>query len=163
MDALKKFSLVAMAALLAAGTAPVFAQDTRPTQTEPERPRVEQGGSDSSRIGEPFFVNPPKRYIDFGFHETLGLTCVTYWWHGSDSNSITFTNNGDKIIPKGTVFTFVIHPGGQTGTWTVYEDLLPGDSLSAKKLTGVDADQLECDVTVKDKVVAEKPAGDKVP
>ena len=103
------------------------------------------------------------RKLRLGFHETLGLTCVTYWWHGNNETGIGFTNTSDKVIPKGTVFTFIIQPSGQTGTWTLYYDMEPGETLVVDKLTGVDADQMECDVVVKDKVLAVKPAGDKVP
>jgi hypothetical protein len=163
MDALKRMLLALAATTMVAGLAPAHAQDTRDTRPEPERPRTERGdGGGSNRIGEPF-VPEALRKFHLGFHETLGVTCVTFWWHGADSKTIGFTNGGDEVIPKGTVFTFIIQPGGQTGTWTLNYDLPPGESWYAEKLTGVDAEQLECDVVVKDKVVAEKPAGDKVP
>lgn len=148
MDAFKRFSLVAMATIIAAGAAPVFAQDTR--DTRPERPKVEQGGSDSSRIGEPFFVNPPKRHVVSGFHETLGVTCQTYWWHAKNHDWIEFTNNGMKTIPKGTVFTWIMKPSGEIGTWTVPEDIKPGERIKLwHVLVGTNADHVDCDVTLK--------------
>lgn len=116
---------------------------------------------------DPVFTKPDEgiRKMKLGFHETLGLSCVTYWWHGKNEDTITFTNDSDQIIPKGTVFTFIIQPSGQTGTWTTPGDMAPGEFYYADKLTGVDADQIECDVVVKDKVEGfyEKLDGDKVP
>lgn len=114
---------------------------------------------------EPIFTRPDEgvRKMKLGFHETLGMICVIYWWHGTNNKGIGFTNTSGEVIPKGTVFTFIIQPSGQTGTWTLSGDMEPGETLVLDKLSGVDADQIECDLVVKDKVHDEKPAADKLP
>lgn len=120
MDALKRFSIAAMATLLVAGLTPALAQ-TRDTRPEPQRPRVENGGgSDSSSTDIKIEPRLPK--------STDGVRCLIKQTHGGPE--VTVVNGTGKVIPAGTVVTFYMQPGNIQKTFKLETDWQPGQPIA---------------------------------
>ncbi len=131
MDALKRFSLALMAAVVVAGATPAFSQtrDTRPEQpdrptTEPQRPSTggdSQGDADSEVSDGPIVerslpASPP------------GFQCLI----DTDGTSVAYAyvvNNTGKTIPHGTMITWYVQPGNIVKHYKVEIDWLPGHSI----------------------------------
>ena len=120
MDALKRFSIAAMATVLVAGLAPAEARDTRDTRPEPERPQIERnGGGDSSSTDIKIEPRLPK--------SSDGLSCVIdYEPGGSYAYAV---NNSGKDIPAGTVVVWYAQPGNIQEYYQLNWDWKAGDIL----------------------------------
>ena len=117
MDALKRFSLALMAAVVVAGATPAFSQtrDTRPTG--PDRPRTDQGdGGSGGGTAEADRDYVPK--------SSPGLSCVIDYEPGY--HYVYLTNNTGETIPAGTVVTWYAQPGGAQGSYVTPKDWPPG-------------------------------------
>lgn len=136
MDAFKRFSLVAMAALLAAGTAPAFAQ-TR--DTRPERPVVERDDSSGSGATEtrqePRLPKP-----------TEGVRCLIK--QGHDGPAILAVNGTGKVIPAGTVVTLYLQPGNIQKLFKLDTDWQPGQSIGVPVKLGELPEGAACSMKV---------------
>lgn len=149
MDALKRFSLALMAAVVVAGATPAFSQtqDTRPT--EPDRPTTEQ--SDDGR-GETRPDRPQEDHEETTDRSAetnrsakpnlpIDITCK----FGDDNGYIYLENTTGSIIPDGTVIAWSSSNGAH-GVFEVNGDWWPGHSNGAHVGKGVNHDDL-CDVS----------------
>lgn len=136
MDALKRFSLAALAAILVAGAAPAFAQ-TR-TDPEPDRPRVEDGDHGDSETARAQEGRLPK--------STEGIRCLVKEGHGGLAVSVV--NGTGKVIPAGTIVMFYMQPGNIQKLFKLEADWAPGKPIEVP-LKGV---QVSADSTCAVKV-----------
>jgi len=122
MDALKRFSLALMAAVVVAGATPAFSQtrDTRPT--EPDRPRIDRSDHDGSSgdADEPEATTAPRI--------TAGIGCMVDQRDG-DKLEAKLVNATGKAIPAGTVITVYIQPGNIQQHYKLPKDWGPGFAL----------------------------------
>lgn len=148
MDAFKRLSIVAMAAVLAAGAVPALAQ-TR-TDPEPDRPRIEKGdggGSETARNDE---GRLPK--------STAGVRCLVKEGHGGPE--ILAVNGTGKVIPAGTVVTLYMQPGNVEKLFKLTEDWAPGQSLAVPVKLAELPEDAECSLKLKSSPEPEMPADD---
>lgn len=141
MDALKRFSLALMAALVVVGATPAFSQtrDTRPT--EPDRPNVESGDSGGSSESAP--ADEPRLH-----KSTAGIGCLVKDLHGSPA--VLAVNGTGTVIPAGSVVTLYIQPGSIEKLFKLDTDWQPGQSISVPLKLAQFPEGAECAVRLSD-------------
>lgn len=119
MDALKRFSFATVAVLLAAGVAPLLAQETRDTRPQPQRPVIESSDGGSSATEREPAPRLPK--------PTDGVRCLVKQGHGGPE--LLAVNGTGKVIPSGTLVTLYLQPGNIQKLFKLETDWQPGQSI----------------------------------
>jgi hypothetical protein len=141
MDALKRFSLALMAAVVVTGTTPAFSQtrDTRPT--EPDRPTIERSDDDNGEAE----VTERIHRLPKG---SPNISCAVIF-DGTDFVEITVSNDTGKTIPAGTVITLYVQPGDVEKLYKLETDWDPGTEIEVMLKAGDIKAPARCSVRVK--------------